>query len=483
MSSVTLFASILYLLLVFANNVVSIDYGLALRKSLLYFEAQRSGKLPPNQRAQWRGDSALRDGNDVGVDLVGGYYDAGDNIKIGFPMAFTVTMLSWSSVEFESQLVAKGELSNALEAIKWGTDYLMKAHPEPYVLYGQVGDGRSDHSCWERPEDMTTLRTAYRFDEQHPGADLAGETAAALAAAAIAFRGSDPAYSSQLISHAKQLFDFATKFPGKFSDSIPDLRQLYSSSGFEDELLWAAAWLERATEGKTYAEYLNQAASSGGTRSMFSWDDKYVGSQVLVAKGLLEGRFSGYGNLGQYKNSAEQFICNCIQKGSSNVQKTSEGLLWFDFWNNLQYVTTAAFTISTYADTLARAQTTLQCPAASVTRDELITFVQSQVNYILGSNSKGFSYMVGFGPNYPQQVHHRGASIVSIKEDKTPVSCQQGFSDWFNKNAPNPNVLDGAIVGGPDQNDQYTDKRSNYYQAEVATANNAPLVGVLARLA
>ena len=138
------------------------------------------------------------------VDLVGGYYDAGDNIKIGFPMAFTVTMLSWSSVEFESQLVAKGELSNALEAIKWGTDYLMKAHPEPYVLYGQVGDGRSDHSCWERPEDMTTLRTAYRFDEQHPGADLAGETAAALAAAAIAFRGSDPAYSSQLISHAKQ---------------------------------------------------------------------------------------------------------------------------------------------------------------------------------------------------------------------------------------------------------------------------------------
>ena len=52
----------------------------------------------------------------------------------------------------------------------------------------------------------------------------------------------------------------------------------------QDELLWAAAWLERATDGKTYAQYLNQAASSGGTRSMFSWDDKYVGSQVLVAK-------------------------------------------------------------------------------------------------------------------------------------------------------------------------------------------------------
>ena len=59
----------------------------------------------------------------------------------------------------------------------------------------------------------------------------------------------------------------------------------------QDELLWAAAWLERATEGKTYAEYLNQAASSGGTRSMFSWDDKYAGSQVLVAK-VSRRRFS-----------------------------------------------------------------------------------------------------------------------------------------------------------------------------------------------
>lgn len=91
--------------------------------------------------------------------------------------------------------------------------------------------------------------------------------------------------------------------------------------------------------------------------------------------------------------------------------------------------------------------------------------------------------MVGFGPNYPQKVHHRGASIVSIKKDRTPVSCEQGFSDWYNKDAPNPNVLEGAIVGGPDQNDNYSDSRSNFNQAEAATANTAPLVGVLARLA
>lgn len=137
---------------------------------------------------------------------MGGYYDAGDNVKFGFPQAFTLTMLSWSAIDYGSQLSAANELNHALDAIKWGTDYLIKAHPHPNVLYGQVGDGDADHACWERPEDMTTPRTTYKIDEQHPGSDLAGETAAALAAASIAFSESDPHYSSQLLKHAKQVY-------------------------------------------------------------------------------------------------------------------------------------------------------------------------------------------------------------------------------------------------------------------------------------
>ena len=43
------------------------DYAAALSKSLLYFEAQRSGRLPSTQRVRWRGNSALNDGADHGV--------------------------------------------------------------------------------------------------------------------------------------------------------------------------------------------------------------------------------------------------------------------------------------------------------------------------------------------------------------------------------------------------------------------------------
>jgi hypothetical protein len=43
--------------------------------SLLFYEAQRSGKLPKDNRIPWRGDSGVHDGSDVGFDLSGGWYD------------------------------------------------------------------------------------------------------------------------------------------------------------------------------------------------------------------------------------------------------------------------------------------------------------------------------------------------------------------------------------------------------------------------
>ena len=43
--------------------------------SYLFYEAQRCGPLPADQRVKWRGNSAMSDGSDVGKDLLGGYFD------------------------------------------------------------------------------------------------------------------------------------------------------------------------------------------------------------------------------------------------------------------------------------------------------------------------------------------------------------------------------------------------------------------------
>ncbi|KAG1360552.1 putative Endoglucanase 1 [Cocos nucifera] len=195
----------------------TLNYADALEKSILFLEGQRSGKLPANQRLTWRGHSGLSDGSTDHVDLVGGYYDAGDNVKFGLPMAFTTTMLAWSVIEFRNQMA--GQINYGRDAVRWGTDYLLKAATAaPDTLY--VADPNQDHHCWERPEDMDTPRSVSKVTSQNPGSDVAAETAAALAAASIVFRRADPAYSAKLLQTVVKVFDFANRYKGKYCDSL-----------------------------------------------------------------------------------------------------------------------------------------------------------------------------------------------------------------------------------------------------------------------
>src|SRR4051794_18233059 len=68
----------------FAQNF---NYAEVLQKSMFFYECQRSGQLPSDNRVTWRANSAMNDGSDVGHDLTGGWYDAGDHVKFNFPMA------------------------------------------------------------------------------------------------------------------------------------------------------------------------------------------------------------------------------------------------------------------------------------------------------------------------------------------------------------------------------------------------------------
>nr|DAD24938.1 TPA_asm: hypothetical protein HUJ06_026402 [Nelumbo nucifera] len=134
-------------------------------------------------------------------------------------MAFTTTMLSWGALEYARPMGS--ELANARAAIRWATDYLLKcATATPGKLYVGVGDPNADHKCWERPEDMDTVRTVYSVSQSNPGSDVAGETAAALAAASLVFRKVDPVYSKRLLSTAKKVMQFAMNYRGAYSDSL-----------------------------------------------------------------------------------------------------------------------------------------------------------------------------------------------------------------------------------------------------------------------
>ncbi|XP_057539247.1 endoglucanase 16 [Amaranthus tricolor] len=451
------------------------DYKEALSKAIMFLECQRSGKLPPTNRIPWRGDSGLDDGKLANVDLVGGYYDAGDNVKYGLPMAFTVTTLAWGAIFYESQLQAAGELDHMREAIKWGTDYFLKCSSRRNRLYVQVGDPVQDHQCWIRPENMKTPRTVLQINEHQPGTEIAAETAAAMAAASIVFRKIDYPYARKLLNKAKSLFRFAGSYKGTFDGECP----FYCSfSGFNDEMQWAATWLYKATLNQTYYDYIEDQ-SVDASISEFNWDLKYAGSQIL----LTQLYFEGQKNLDEYKRMADSYIC-AVLPGSPYAQApfTPGGLLYMRDGANLQYATAASFAFSVYGDLLARYNQKVICGQKEFGSADLLAFAKRQMDYILGDNPKQRSYMVGFGKNFPQQPHHRGASnpVLPLTE---VVSCARTFIDYFTKNAPNPNELTGAIVGGPDKSDNFEDRRNIGNYEEPCTYINSLAIGPLARLA
>ena len=125
----------------FVNAAPTYNYGEALQKSIMFYEFQRAGKLPTDKRDNWRGDSALNDGSDVGKDLTGGWFDAGDHVKFNLPMSYTAAMLAWSVYEDKDAYEKSGQLDYMMDAIKWANDYFIKCHTATNEYYYQVGDG------------------------------------------------------------------------------------------------------------------------------------------------------------------------------------------------------------------------------------------------------------------------------------------------------------------------------------------------------
>ncbi|MBF0441213.1 MAG: glycoside hydrolase family 9 protein [Oligoflexales bacterium] len=441
------------------------NYPEALQKSIFFYEAQRAGPLPDGNRVEWRGNSGMDDGKDVGIDLTGGWYDAGDHVKFGLPMASTATLLSLGVLEYRDGYAKFGQLEYILDNIRWVNDYFLKAHAAPHVLWGQVGNGSSDHAFWGAPEVMTMIRPAYKIDESCPGSDLAGETSAAMASASMVFRQTDPAYSSKLLEHAVQLFEFADKFRGTYVKCITDAQGYYNSwSGYQDEIVWAGLWLYKATNDPAYLEkakleYEKIALENGSKEDKVykwthAWDDKSYGSYLLMSIATGDEK---------YMKDVERWLdfWTTGYKGE-HITYSPGGLAWLSPWGALRYSANTALMAFIYSDFLNK--NNIRQEKAAVYEK----FARAQIDYMLGENPDSRSYVVGFGNNPPRNPHHRGS-----------------HGSWSN-NLENPkdnrHILYGALVGGPGSDDKYEDSRKDYVKNEVATDYNAGFTGALAFL-
>lgn len=436
-------------------------YGEALQKSFFFYEAQQSGAIPAWNRVSWRGNSGMTDGADKGVDLTGGWYDAGDHVKFGLPMAFSATALAWGGIQFQSGYNKSGQMVHLKNNLRFVADYFIKCHPADNTFYGQVGDGDADHAWWGSAEVMPMARPSYKLGA-NDGPEILGETAAALAAISILFKISDPTYSAKLLLHAKQLYAMAEVREAKYTASIPAGSFYNSWSGGNDEKIWGAAWLYKATNDPIYLQkaetFFGKVEDERGLPGVkpyvwtIAWDDKIYGSYVLLSQ---------LTNNPNYKVHAERWLDYWTSGNDLNrrIKYTPGGLAHLDQWGSLRYASNTAFCALAYSDLITD----------PVKKKRYKDFGIRQINYALGDNPNNRSYVCGFGVNPPTKPHHRTA-----------------HGAWGNNVLDRPienrHILYGALVGGPSASDTYTDSRGDYISNEVATDYNAMFTGALARL-
>ena len=427
------------------------NYGEALQKSLLFYELQRSGELPEEVRCNWRGDSCLSDGSDVGLDLTGGWFDAGDHVKFNLPMSYSAAMLGWSLYEDRKAYEESGQLAYALANIRWANEYFIKCHPEDYVYYYQVGNGGNDHVFWGAAEvvELKMDRPSYKVTKDQPGSAVTAETAASLAVASMVFEKEDKAFAQECLKHAKSLFKFANET--RSDAGYTQANGFYNShSGFYDELAWAGTWLYLATGEESYLNTAKECYRQAKDETTWAhcWDDVHIGAALLLS------RITGEDT---YTKVMQEHLDYWAGISERHIQYSPKGLAWLDNWGSLRYASTTAYIALVYSRWDG-------CPADR--KDKYFDFAESQANYILGDT--GFSYLIGFGEKYPEHPHHRTA--------------HGPYADNMNEPEEHRHVLYGALVGGPDASDNYQDVISNYNCNEVACDYNAGFTGLMAGL-
>ncbi|XP_006812419.2 endoglucanase F-like [Saccoglossus kowalevskii] len=403
------------------------DYADALSASVEFFEAQRSGPVPENGRVQWRKpDVAQYDKGVNGEDLSGGMYDAGDHIKFNLPMAWTTTMLAWSYIEFEDAYIDAGEDKNTRDLLKWNCDYFIKCHPSPDVFYYQVGNPSIDHSQWNRPENISSTRPSYRIEDS--GADVAGETAAALAGCAKVFEHFDTNYASECEHKAKSLFMFTLNHPGLYPPTI-----YYKSNGAWDEVAWAAIWLYWLTGDECYrqeAVSLYDSKKLHGKSYAYGWNDKREGLKLLMGhihKDIDKDLKKKY--WGHFKTYMNGWL------PGGTVTYTPKGLACRDAWGSLRWA------------------------AYNTLRRELIP-----VHYSFQPTVDKFEMLVRYNNILRYSTKYFSCPVITER-------CTN--SNSFNYDGPNHHLLRGAMVGGPNCSDGWKDNRKDYVKNEVACDYNA----------
>jgi len=422
------------------NNVVD--------SLMLFFKVQRCGSTNPllHKACHLSDVSRLVDGErTTGVDVTGGWHDAGDYIKFLSTTAYTTYMLMFS-YEFDENKFGfdndKDGVPDLLTEAKIGLDWLLRCNYDKYKLITQVQDSRDHTVGWRRPED-----DPLQFDR--PGFVGIGKNQIGIYCAVMSL-------ASRIWAEKFNNYDFAKKCLKaaeniySIREKVPDIESTnsgyYQDKSFLGKLALGAMELYNTTKKEDYLRDACTYADKANSDYWWSWGDINSLAHYKIAKVISHYKDYIYNNLIAFN-------------ATKNKSPFMEGLAFT--WGSTNSLLGVALQAILYKDLTHSNQF-----------DSLAVF---QRDYILGRNPWGVSFIYNIGKESVRNLHsqiayfNNGYLPGGLSAGPAPMSVLKDFKinrtdtkyDFFNTDSL-----------------KYYDDRNDFITNEPTISGNATAVFV-----
>ena len=447
-----------------------------------YEPTQVASECKGNLGAFVKGQSFIKDA-DGSYDLTGGWYDCGDFATFGQTFFYSAYMLLLGYSEFpagyddyysydyhgyisagdytwEGKKGAPDGIPDILNEAKYATDFIMKAFRNNKTFYFQKGDGDADHAIWCTSPTKSTLSRSNGGEADGPRhfeVATGGETSmaslggAALAAMARLYKKFDPEYAQKCLEKALVAYEYVT---GTSKGNHNNCGFYGPKPRYETDEVIFYSELYRATGDSKYLKAAENASGWMLAKKDYNYNYSLCYNNTEDLACYLMASFGKETKFSENAMEAMEFYVGSMYKPASgyflNVQNGT--------WGVLRFPANQAFVYGLYN---------------KLKGDETLNpYSVATVDYLIGKNSRNYSFVVGLGDKFPVFPHHRNFYRVDNNSEANLPHLDASYKY----------VQLGYLVGGSLNPENYADDEKSYTSSEGGIDYNAGLVGALGYL-
>jgi endoglucanase len=392
-----------------------------------------------------------------------GWYDAGDYNKYVVNSGIsTSTLLSLYEDFPEYMKTVKlnipesgNNIPDVLNEVLWNLRWMLTMQdPNDGGVYHKLTNAAFDK--FEMPDKATAPRYVVQ-----KGTAATLDFAAVMAQASrifVRFPRELPGLADSCIKAANKAWDWAAKNPKVIYNQDAMNKQFspavttggYGDWTFSDEFIWAASELYVTTKDPHFLKDINLMPD--GKMPLPTWSQvRLLGYYALIKNDNTTGANSPK-ELPELKKRLAAFADSLIKGANETAYET--------------VMDKSARNFNWGSNSIAANQGVALIQAYKLSGDpKYLNYALDNLDYILGRNGTGYSYVTGYGSKTPMHPHHRPSSSDGIA-DPVPGLLVGG---------PNPGMQDHVKVPSTVPDEAYIDDERAYAVNEIAINWNAPL--------